>query len=33
VGRDGLVEVSLRDDGVWIGGACVTVIDGMIRLD
>ena len=33
VGRDGRVEVSLRDDGVWIGGACVTVIDGMIRLD
>lgn len=33
VGRDGLVEVWLRDDGVWIGGASVTVIDGMIRLD
>ena len=33
VGRDGRVEVSLREDGVWIGGSSVTVIDGMIRLD
>lgn len=31
LGRDGLVEVQLRDDGVWIGGSSVTVIDGMIR--
>jgi PhzF family phenazine biosynthesis protein len=33
VGRDGLVEVALREDGVWIGGGSVTVIDGMIRFD
>lgn len=33
VGRDGRIEVSLREDGVWIGGASVTVIDGMIRFD
>jgi PhzF family phenazine biosynthesis protein len=33
VGRDGFVEVRLRDDGVWIGGSSVTVIDGMIRFD
>ena len=33
LGRDGLVEVSLQTDGVWIGGSSVTVIDGMIRFD
>lgn len=33
LGRDGLVEVELSDDGVWIGGRSVTVIDGMIRFD
>jgi PhzF family phenazine biosynthesis protein len=33
VGRDGLVEVDLREDGVWIGGRSVTVIDGMVRFD
>ena len=33
VGRDGYVEVSLREDGVWIGGNSVTVIDGMFRFD
>jgi PhzF family phenazine biosynthesis protein len=33
LGRDGLVEVELREDGVWIGGQSVTVIDGMIRFD
>lgn len=33
IGRDGLVEVRLGDDGVWIGGQSVTVIDGMIRLN
>jgi len=33
VGRDGLVEVSLGEDGVWIGGRSITVVDGMIRLD
>lgn len=33
LGRDGLVEVQLREDGVWIGGQSVTVIDGMIRWD
>jgi PhzF family phenazine biosynthesis protein len=33
LGRDGLVEVALHDDGVWIGGQSITVIDGMIRLD
>lgn len=32
-GRDGRVEVRLEDDGIWIGGTCVTVIDGMIRFD
>lgn len=31
LGRDGFVEVQLRDDGVWIGGSSTTVIDGMIR--
>lgn len=33
LGRDGLVEIGLREDGVWIGGVSVTVIDGMIRFD
>jgi PhzF family phenazine biosynthesis protein len=33
LGRDGLVQVRLRDDGVWIGGHSVTVVDGMIRFD
>jgi PhzF family phenazine biosynthesis protein len=33
LGRDGRIEVALRDDGVWIGGHSVTVIDGMIRFD
>ena len=33
LGRDGLVEVSVRDDGIWIGGSSITVIDGMIRFD
>jgi PhzF family phenazine biosynthesis protein len=33
IGRDGLVEVALRDDGVWIGGHSITVIDGMFRFD
>lgn len=33
LGRDGRVEVKLREDGVWIGGTSVTVIDGMIRFD
>jgi PhzF family phenazine biosynthesis protein len=32
-GRDGRVEVILGEDGVWIGGHCVTVIDGMMRFD
>jgi PhzF family phenazine biosynthesis protein len=32
-GRDGRVEVTLGEDGVWIGGTSVTVIDGMIRFD
>lgn len=33
LGRDGRIEVAVRDDGVWIGGQSVTVIDGMIRFD
>lgn len=33
IGRDGLVEVEIGADGVWIGGSSVTVIDGMIRFD
>lgn len=33
LGRDGLVEVQLREDGVWIGGQSITVIDGMLRWD
>lgn len=33
LGRDGLVEVRIAADGVWIGGTSVTVIDGMIRFD
>jgi PhzF family phenazine biosynthesis protein len=33
VGRDGFVRVALCEDGVWIGGSAVTVIDGMIRFD
>jgi PhzF family phenazine biosynthesis protein len=33
LGRDGLVEVQIRDDGIWIGGESVTVIDGMFRLE
>ena len=33
LGRDGRIEVGLREDGVWIGGSSVTVIDGMIRFD
>lgn len=33
VGRDGRVLVRLDEDGVWIGGSAVTVIDGMARLD
>lgn len=32
-GRDGRVEVTLGEDGIWIGGTCITVIDGMIRFD
>jgi PhzF family phenazine biosynthesis protein len=32
-GRDGRVEVTLGEDGVWIGGTSITVIDGMIRFD
>ena len=31
VGRDGRIEVSLAEDGVWIGGRCVGVIAGEIR--
>lgn len=33
VGRDGYVTVTLAEDGVWIGGHAVTVVDGLIRLD
>jgi PhzF family phenazine biosynthesis protein len=33
LGRDGLVEVRIAADGVWIGGTSVTVIDGMVRFD
>ena len=29
--RDGRVEVAIGDDGVWIGGQSVTVIDGRFR--
>lgn len=32
VGRDGRVTVSLSEDQVWIGGACVCVIEGKITL-
>jgi PhzF family phenazine biosynthesis protein len=32
VGRDGRVAVRIAEDGVWIGGRSVSVIDGMIRL-
>jgi len=32
LGRDGRVEVSLEEDGVWIGGACVCVVEGRITL-
>ncbi len=32
IGRDGVVEVSVEDDGaVWIGGESVVVIDGTLR--
>ncbi|MCB1568994.1 MAG: PhzF family phenazine biosynthesis protein [Xanthomonadales bacterium] len=30
--RDGHVEVRIADDGVWIGGQSVTVVDGSITL-
>lgn len=33
VGRDGYVTVTLAEDGVWIGGHAVTVVDGLMRLD
>lgn len=33
VGRDGRVTVHIADDGVWIGGTSITVIDGMLRFD
>jgi PhzF family phenazine biosynthesis protein len=32
MGRDGRIEVSLGEDGVWIGGRCVSVIEGRIAL-
>ena len=31
--RDGRVEVAIEEDGVWIGGQAVTVIDGRFRAD
>lgn len=32
MGRDGVVEVSVEDNGaVWIGGSCVAVIEGVLR--
>jgi PhzF family phenazine biosynthesis protein len=34
LGRDGRVEVRVADDGaIWIGGRCVLVVDGTLRLD
>lgn len=30
--RDGRITVSVEADGVWIGGDCVTVVDGALRL-
>lgn len=30
--RDGRVDVSVEQDGVWIGGQSVTIVDGRIRL-
>jgi PhzF family phenazine biosynthesis protein len=32
LGRDGRVQVRIAADGAWIGGACVTVVDGSFRL-
>ena len=32
LGRRGLVHVDYRDDDVWVGGDCVTVISGTVRL-
>ncbi|WP_075182497.1 PhzF family phenazine biosynthesis protein [Pantoea sp. 1.19] len=30
--RAGLVQVRFRDDAIWVGGRCVTVIDGTLRV-
>jgi predicted PhzF superfamily epimerase YddE/YHI9 len=32
VGRAGRVHVERRDGTVWVGGSCVTVIEGVLRL-
>jgi len=32
LGRAGRVHVTADPDGIWVGGACVTVIDGGVRL-
>lgn len=32
IGRDGIVRVNYRDDGIHIGGHCVTVVNGTITL-
>lgn len=31
LGRDGRIDVSLAEDGVWIGGRCVSVIEGRLQ--
>jgi PhzF family phenazine biosynthesis protein len=33
VGRDGRVEMQVGEDGIYLGGRAVTVLDGLIRLD
>lgn len=32
IGRDGRLAMHVADDGVWLGGQSVTVVDGMVRL-
>lgn len=33
VGRDGRIEMQVGEDGIYLGGRAVTVLDGLIRLD
>lgn len=30
VGRDGVISVEARDDEVWVGGSCITCIEGTV---